>query len=58
MPRDRYKVHEVAKDFGTTSKKILEILAKYSETERKHTTVLEEAELDFLFESMTQSNEV
>ncbi len=58
MPRDRYKVHEVAKDFGTTSKKILEILAKYSETERKHTTVLEEAELDFLFETMTQSNEV
>ena len=58
MPRDRYKVHEVAKDFGTNSKKILEILAKYSETERKHTTVLEEAELDFLFESMTQANEV
>ena len=58
MPRDRYKVHEVAKDFGTNSKKILEILAKYSETERKHTTVLEEAELDFLFESMTQTNEV
>ncbi len=58
MPRDRYKVHEVAKDCGTNSKKILEILAKYSETERKHTTVLEEAELDFLFESMTQANEV
>ena len=58
MPRDKYKVHEVAKDFGTNSKKILEILAKYSETERKHTTVLDDGELDFLFESMTQSNEV
>ena len=58
MPRDKYKVHEVAKDFGTNSKKILEILAKYSDTERKHTTALEDAELDFLFETMTQSHEV
>ena len=58
MPRDKYKVHEVAKDFGTNSKKILEILAKFSEAERKHTTVLEDAELDFLFETMTQSHQV
>ncbi len=58
MPRDKYKVHEVAKDFGTTSKKILELLAKYSDIERKHTTVLEDAELDFLFDSITQANEV
>ena len=58
MPREKYKVHEVAKDFGTTSKKILELLAKYSDIERKHTTVLEDAELDFLFDSITQANEV
>ena len=58
MPREKYKVHEVAKDFGTTSKKILELLAKYSDIERKHTTVLEDAELDFLFDSITQSHEV
>ena len=58
MPRDKYKVHEVAKDFGTTSKKIIELLAKYSDIERKHTTVLDDAELNYLFDSITQSNEV
>ena len=26
MPREKYRVHEVAKDFGINSKKILEIL--------------------------------
>ena len=40
MPRDKYKVHEVAKDFGTNSKKIIELLAQFSDIERKHTTVL------------------
>ena len=58
MPRGKYKVHEVAKDFGTSSKTILEMLSKFSDTERKHTTVLEDAELDFLFDSITQANEV
>ena len=58
MPRDKYKVHEVAKDFGTTSKKIIELLAKYNDIERKHTTVLEDAELNYLFDSITQSHEV
>ena len=58
MPRDKYKVHEVAKDFGTNSKKIIELLAQFSDIERKHTTVLEDAELNYLFDSITQSNEV
>ena len=26
MPREKYRVHEVAKDFGINSKKIIEIL--------------------------------
>ena len=58
MPRAKYKISEFAKDFGTGSKSIIAILSRYSEAERKHTTVLEDAELDFLFESITQSHEV
>ena len=40
MPREKYRVHEVAKDFGTNSKAILEILAKISDEPKKHSTVL------------------
>ncbi len=58
MPREKYRVHEVAKDFGSTSKKILEILEKISQEPKKHTTVLEDRELDYIFETITQGNEV
>ncbi len=58
MPREKYRVHEVAKDFGSTSKKIIEILEKVSEEPKKHTTVLEDRELDYIFETITQANEV
>ena len=58
MPREKYRVHEVAKDFGMNSKKVLEILEKYSEEPRKHMTALEDKELDLIFETITQENEV
>ncbi len=58
MPREKYRVHEVAKDFGLGSKKILEILNKYMPAERKHMAALEDKELDIIFETITQENEV
>ena len=58
MPREKYRVHEVAKDFGINSKKILEILEKYTDEPRKHMTALEDRELDLIFETITQENEV
>ncbi|MBQ3136851.1 MAG: translation initiation factor IF-2 [Clostridia bacterium] len=58
MPREKYRVHEVAKDFGSTSKKVIEILSKISDEPKKHTTVLEDRELDYIFETITQGNEV
>ncbi len=58
MPREKYRVHEVAKDFGSTSKKVIEILTKISDEPKKHTTVLEDRELDYIFETITQANEV
>ncbi len=58
MPKDKYRVHEVAKDFGINSKKILEILDGGSPEPKKHMTALEDAELDLIFETITQQNQV
>ena len=58
MPREKYRVHEVAKDFGINSKKILEILDGNSPEQRKHMTALEDAELDLIFDTITKENEV
>ena len=58
MPREKYRVHEVAKDFGVNSKKVLEVLSKYTDEPRKHMTALEDRELDIIFETITQENQV
>ena len=58
MPREKYKIHELAKDFGLNSKAIIEILTKLSAEPTKHTTVLDDRQLDFIFETLTQQNEV
>ncbi|MBQ8504466.1 MAG: translation initiation factor IF-2 [Clostridia bacterium] len=58
MPREKYKIHELAKDFGLNSKAVIEILAKLSDEPRKHTTVLDDRQLDFVFETITQNNQV
>jgi len=54
----KYRVHEVAKDFGTTSKVITQILTDYATTPKNHMQVLETPELDVIFEYMTQHNQV
>ena len=54
----KYRVHEVAKDFNLSSKDISEILTKYATTPKNHMQVLEESELDVIFEYLTQKNEV
>lgn len=58
MPKDKYKVHEVAKDFGLGSKDVIELLNAHMPKERKHSTVLEENELDLIFDSLTKTHEV
>jgi len=50
----KYRVHEVAKDFGKSSKEITEILTKYAETPKNHMQVLEDNELSIIFEFLTQ----
>ena len=53
----KYRVHEVAKDFNTTSKVISQILTDYLMPPKNHMQVLETPELDVIFEYMTQHNQ-
>ena len=55
---NKYRVHEVAKDFGVSTKEITEILTKYAETPKNHMQVLEDRELSLIFEYLTQHNPV
>ena len=50
---DKYRIHEVAKDLGTTSKVITEILTKYIAAPKNHMQVLETPELDVRSEEHT-----
>ena len=54
----KYRVSEVAKDFEVPSKEIIAVLAEYTDTPKKSMTALEEEELDWVFETMTQKHQV
>ena len=58
MPRDKYKVHELAKDFDINSKEVVEILTKNGFEAKKSMTALDPNELDVLFEVITAQNSV
>ncbi len=52
----KYKVSEVAKDFGVQSKEIIAVLAEHNFPGKKSATALEEKELDVIFEYYTQKH--
>ena len=55
----KVKVSDVAKDFGKTNKDIINILGSYCEgPAKKANTVLDENELNVLFDKLTQDNSV
>ena len=54
----KYKVNEVAKDFGLQNKDITETLAKFFDEPKKSQTALDTKELDVLFDVLTQENSV
>ena len=54
----KYRVHEVGKDFGRTSKEITQILTDYATTPKNHMQVLEDEELSVIFEYLTQHNQI
>jgi len=55
---NKYRIHEVAKDFNTTSKVVSQILTDYATTPKNHMQVLENDELDIIFEYITQHNQI
>ena len=54
----KYRVSEVAKDFGKTTKEVISLLAEFEDTPKKSMTALEENELDLIFERFTQDSQV
>ena len=54
----KYRIFEVAKDFNMTSKQVSEIYTKYFTAPKNHMQVLENNELDVIFEVLTQTNQI
>lgn len=54
----KVKVSDVAKDFGKTNKDIIGILSKYCEGKKSANTVLDEKELNVVFEKLTREDSV
>ncbi len=50
---NKYRVHEVAKDFDIKSTIVVDLLLKYYPDTKKHMTALEEEELDIIFDTFT-----
>ena len=54
----KYRVSDVAKDFGRPNKEIAEILGDYLQAPKSNAQALKEPELDVIFEYLTQKNQV
>ena len=57
MSMIKYRVHEVAKDFDLASKDISNILGKYLAAPKNTMKVLEDEELNVIFEHLSQENQ-
>ncbi len=55
---NKYRVHEVAKDFKRPTKEITEILTKYATTPKNHMQALTDEELSIIFAYLTVHNQV
>ena len=55
---NKYRVHEVAKDFKLNSKDIAEIMTKYTAAPKNHMQVLTDLELAIIFDYLTQHNQI
>ena len=54
----KYRVRDVAKDFGRAPKEIITILGKYGPAPKNNMQVLEDGELAILFDYLTRNNQV
>ncbi len=55
---EKYRVHEVAKDFGLPTKEITAILTQYAVAPKNHMQALSDDELSVIFEYLTQKHPV
>jgi len=55
---DKYKISELAKDFGVPTKTIVDLLTAIGPAPKSNSKVLEPHELNYIFEHMTQSAQV
>ncbi|MCL2081103.1 MAG: translation initiation factor IF-2 [Oscillospiraceae bacterium] len=54
----KYRVHEVAKDFGLQTKVISDVLIKFLTPPKNHMQALSSFELDVIFDYLTQHNQI
>jgi len=54
----KYRVKEVAADFGISPKEVSEIIGKFGERPKSYTQVLNDSELNVVFDYMTQKNQI
>ena len=54
----KYRVREVASDFGMAPKEIAEIISKYFEKPKSNTQVLTDEELNVVFDHITQTHQI
>jgi len=54
----KYRVKEVAADFGVTPKEMSEIIGKFGEKPKSYTQALEDSQLNMVFEYMTQNHQI
>ncbi len=54
----KFKISDLAKDFGVKNNTIIDLLKDFSETPKKANSSVENEELDFVFEHFTKTHEV
>ena len=54
----KYRLKEVASDFGVAPKAVAEIISKYLEKPKSNTQVLTDEELNLVFDYMTQNHQI
>ena len=54
----KYRIREVAADFGVAPKEIVEIISKFFEKPKSNNQVLTEEELNVVFDYMTQTHQI
>lgn len=58
MSLQKYRIGEVAKDFGIPNKQVMELMAEKFEKPKSHQQVLTDEQLNLIFDVLTQENQI